>query len=225
MPTPTTPHFHQNQPVLSACAPIDQAAAAMILVHGRGASAQSILMLSREFSARGVAYLAPQAAGNTWYPLSFLAPIASNEPYLTSALATLDTQVSQLAIAGIDHRNILLLGFSQGACLVLEYAARHARRYGAVIGLSGGLIGPPGTPRDYAGSLKGTPVFLGCSDVDPHIPVERVHETATVLHSLGGEVDERIYPNLGHTVIDDEIAAINDLITTVRESGPRDSQS
>ena len=183
---------HQNQPVLAAGQPLDRAAAAMVLVHGRGATAQGILSLAEELAHPGFAYLAPQAAGNSWYPLSFLAPIERNEPHLSSALAALSAVLETLGEAGIPPERTLLVGFSQGACLALEFVARHAQRFGGVVGLSGGLIGPPGTPRDYPGSLGGTPVFLGCSDVDPHIPKERVIESAEILQHLGADVTVRL---------------------------------
>src|SRR5688572_3649220 len=186
---------HQDQPVLAAGKPLAEAKAAMILIHGRGATAESILTLAQEFGHPEFVYVAAQAAGNTWYPNSFLAPIESNEPWLTSALAKVAELVAQIEAAGIPAEKIILGGFSQGACLTSEFTARNARRYGGVAVLSGGVIGPPGTPRNYSGSLEGTPVFLGCSDVDFHIPVERVHETATVLKALGGQVTEQIYPN------------------------------
>src|SRR6476661_4780781 len=148
----------------------------MVMIHGRGATAESILTLVPAIDSPGFVYLAPQASGNTWYPNSFLAPIPSNEPGLSSGLAVLGALLAEVAAAGIPPERVGLLGFSQGACLTLEFAARHAQRYGAVIGLSGGLIGPDGTPRDYPGGFSGTPVFLGCSDVDFHIPKERVEE-------------------------------------------------
>ena len=204
---------HQEQPVFFAGIPLEQAEAAMIMVHGRGATAESILGLSGELAQPGFAYLAPQAAGNTWYPNPFLAPIASNEPWLSSALATVAGVLRQVAGAGIPPERTMLLGFSQGACLVLEFAARNARRYGGVVGLSGGLIGPDGTPRDYAGALDGTPIFLGCSDVDPHIPEERVQHSAEVLRRLGGVVTTRLYPNMGHTINQDEIELVQDMMT------------
>jgi predicted esterase len=180
----------------------------MILVHGRGASAEDILTLADEFQFDDVAYLAPQAAGHTWYPYSFLAPTEQNEPGISSGLAVLSRLIEELRTEGVDAGRIALLGFSQGACLTLEYTARHARRYAGVFGLSGGLIGPPGTPRDYAGSLEGTPVLFGCSDVDPHIPIARVRESGDVFRQLGASVDERIYRGMGHTINADEIAAI-----------------
>jgi predicted esterase len=180
----------------------------VICVHGRGASAEDILDLAAALRTTDVAFLAPNAAGGTWYPYSFLAPLDQNEPGLSSGLGVLARLVHELTDQGVSHDRVGLLGFSQGACLALEFAARHARRYAGLAGLSGGLIGPAGTPRNYTGSLDGTPVFLGCSDVDPHIPVERVHETARVLRALGAEVDERIYPGMGHTVSLDEFDAV-----------------
>jgi predicted esterase len=203
---------HQGQPVFFAGIPLEQAEAAMIMVHGRGATAESILGLSGELAGPGFAYLAPQAAGNTWYPNRFLAPLGSNEPWLSSALAAVAGVLRQVAEAGIPPERTVLLGFSQGACLVLEFTARNARRYGGVVGLSGGLIGPDGTPRDYTGSLDGTPVFLGSSNVDPHIPEERVHYSAEVLRRLGGVVTTRLYTNMGHTINQDEIEAIQEMM-------------
>jgi predicted esterase len=181
-------------------------------VHGRGASAEDILGLARELSPADVAYLAPQAAGGTWYPYSFLAPIERNEPSLGSALRLIARLLDGLREQGLDSERVALMGFSQGACLSLEFAARHARRYAAVAALSGGLIGPPGTPRAYGGAFDGTPVFLGCSDVDPHIPRERVAESAAVLTGMGAQVDERIYRGMGHTVNRDELEAVDALL-------------
>lgn len=198
-------NLHQGQPVLTTGAPLDKAKAAMILVHGRGADARSILGLAGEFDQPDFAYLAPQATGNVWYPNRFLAPIESNEPYLSSALQAVGDVVAHVVQAGIAADKIILLGFSQGACLALEFGARQAQRYGGLVGLSGGLIGPEGTVFEYEGSLEDTPVFLGCSDVDFHIPVERVHGTTAALQALGGNVTERIYPNMGHTINQDEI--------------------
>ena len=196
-----------EQRVLTSGRDLADAGAAAILIHGRGGSAEGMLELARAIGVEDVAWLAPQAEDGTWYPLSFMAAIESNEPWLSASLAVVDGLVAHCGAAGLPLERVALGGFSQGACLASEYAARNARRYGALVLLSGGLIGPPGTPRDYSGSLAGTPVLLGCSDVDPHIPVERVHETARVLRSMGAEVDERIYPGLGHTVVDDELEA------------------
>jgi len=177
----------------------------MVMVHGRGATAESILELARELRHPELAYVAPQADGYTWYPYSFLAPFERNEPYLSSGLARLGEVLELLRSAGIPPQRTILLGFSQGACLALEFAARNAHRYGGVVGLSGGLIGPPDTPRSYQGAFAGTPVFLGCSDRDPHVPRERVDETAEVMRRMGAAVTERIYPALGHTVNEDEL--------------------
>jgi predicted esterase len=197
--------LHQNQPLYSYGKPLEQAQAAMILIHGRGATAESILTLAEELYHPDIVYLAPQATGYTWYPYSFLVPIEQNEPGISSGIAVIESLVNEISAAGIPYERILIGGFSQGACLATEYTARHARRYGGLLGFSGGLIGPEGTPRDYAGSLDGTPVFLGCSDVDPHIPKARVELTAEVLGKLGGEVTVRLYPGMGHTINQDEI--------------------
>ncbi len=202
--------------VLASGAPLDGARAAMVLLHGRGGSAEDILALADALEAPDLAYLAPQAPGSTWYPLSFLAPIAENEPALSNSLAAIGVVVDAIAQAGIGPERIVLAGFSQGGCLALEYAARNARRYGGVVGLSAGLIGPPGTPRTYAGSLAGTPAILGCSDIDSHIPEWRVHESTEVLRGLGAEVTERIYPGMGHTINDDEIALMRQLVEGLR---------
>ena len=206
---------HQGQPILTSGVPLEQAQAAMIMIHGRGAAAEDILTLAPELDHPGFAYLAPQAANHTWYPYPFTAPLERNEPYLSSALARVGEALTQVAAAGIPPERTLLLGFSQGACLTLEWVARHARRYGGVAGLSGGLIGPDGTPRAYPGALDGTPVFLGCSNVDPHIPQARVEHTAQVLERLGGEVTTRIYPNMAHTVNLDEIAFVREMMAAV----------
>lgn len=203
---------HANQPVLTAGRPLAEAGAAMILVHGRGATAESILTLAQELPHPEFAFLAPQAATNAWYPQRFIAPIAANEPFLSSALAKVGAVLRQVEAAGIPPERIILGGFSQGACLTLEFAARNPRRYGGLVALSGGLIGPLGHKFSYDGSLDGTPVFIGCSDTDFHIPVERVHESADVLAQLGGQVDKRIYPGMGHTVNMDEIEAVGQLM-------------
>ena len=209
---PTTTDPHAGAPVLTAGVPLDRASAALIMVHGRGATADDILALADELPAAGLAFLAPQAAGHTWYPYRFLEPLERNEPHLSSALALLDRIVGEVEAAGIGANYIGLLGFSQGACLALDYAVRNPRRYGALVGLSGGLIGPPGTRWPEAGSLAETPVFLGCSDVDAHIPAERVRETAAHLETLGAAVDMRLYPGMGHTVNRDEIDAVRGIV-------------
>jgi phospholipase/carboxylesterase len=205
---------HQGQPVRTAGEPLDQAKAALLMVHGRGARAEDILSLADQFAQPGFAYLAPQAAENTWYPNRFIAPISSNEPWLSSALAFVGDVFNQI-IQVIRPERIVLLGFSQGACLTLEFAARNARSYGGLVGLSGALIGPDDTPRDYKGSLEGTPVFLGCSDVDFHVPKERVGQTAEVFRRLDGEVTERLYPNMDHTINQDEIDFVRGMMRTL----------
>lgn len=209
--------LHQGQPVLIR-GDLDRARAAMIMLHGRGSSSQSILELADAFPHPDFAFVAPQAFGRTWYPHSFLMPLAANEPYLSSALQTVDDLVQDLIRRGFAEERIMLLGFSQGACLALEYTARHARRYGGIVGLSGGLIGPDGTPRNYPGMLKRTPVFLGCSTIDAHIPQQRVIETAHVLEEMDAEVTMRLYPGMGHTVNDDEIAFVREMMRTVSDS-------
>ncbi len=203
---------HDDQPTAEGGTTLAAATAGGVLVHGRGATATSILQLGDEVHSDGMALLAPQAARNTWYPNSFLAAIDSNEPGITSGLERIDAAVSRLREAGIPRERTMLLGFSQGACLASEYLARHADRYGGLVALSGGVIGPEGTPRDYEGTLDGTPVFLGCSDRDPHIPLARVEETADVFEALGGDVDKRIYEGMGHTVNADELAYVRDLV-------------
>jgi len=204
---------HRGQPIVHRGPDPAAARLTAILVHGRNASASDILSIADELDLADVAFLAPDASGRTWYPQSFLQPLAANEPWLTSALGVLDAIVGDLERRGIASGRIALVGFSQGACLTLEYAARHARRYAAVAGFSGALIGPDGTPREYAGSMDGTPVFLGCSDVDAHIPLARVHETAAVFRRLAASVDERIYPGMGHLVSPDEIRAVRSLLS------------
>lgn len=206
---------HQGQPVYAAGVPLEEARGVVILVHGRGASAANILELAEVFEQQDLAYLAPQAKGNTWYPNSFLAPMESNQPGLSSGLKVISDLVSQVEEAGFAAKQIVIGGFSQGACLASEFVARHARRYGGLLAFSGGVIGPPGTPRDYPGSLDGMPVFLGCSDVDPHIPLERVEETAAVFTALQGMVTKRIYPRMGHTINQDEIDHARQLLAAV----------
>jgi len=206
---------HAGGPVLAAGPKPHEADATLVLVHGRGATAEGMLRIHRALGLERLAALAPQAAGNAWYPQSFLAPLESNQPFLDSALGRLDRRVSDLIERGLASERIALLGFSQGACLVTELAARHPRRYGAVMGLCGGLIGPPGTPRDYRGSLASTPVFLGASDPDPHVPFARVEETAEVLKRMGARVELRRYPGMPHAINDDELDACRELLREV----------
>jgi phospholipase/carboxylesterase len=205
---------HKGLRVLEAREPLATARAAMILVHGRGATAEDIMTIGAELLHPGFAYLAPQAAGNAWYPNPFTAPIETNEPYLSSALEVLEDLLAKVEET-IPADRVILLGFSQGACLTLEFAARHSRRYGGVVGFSGGLIGPDGTPRDYPGNFEGTPVFLGCSDIDPHIRKDRVLEAAEVFKRMGANVTARLYPGMGHTVNLDEIEAARQIVESV----------
>lgn len=185
------------------------------MLHGRGASAEDMIALYRELGDARFAASAPQAALNTWYPNSFLAPIEANQPWLGSALYRVETLVADLLSRKVVSEQIVVIGFSQGACLALEFAARHPRRYGAIIGLTGGLIGPAGTPRAYAGSLAGTPVFLGSGDPDSHVPFERVKETEQVLAGMGAQVELRRYPGMGHGINEDEIDACRTFLNLV----------
>ena len=223
---------HLDQPLRTAGAPLAEAAGAVVLVHGRGASAESILGLAQEFGRSDLAVLAPQAAGGTWYPQSFLSPNEVNEPGISQGVAAVLRAVAEAEATGMERRRIVLGGFSQGACLATEVAARHADRWGGVFALSGGLIGTgPGSTDapalrgmggsypekafDYSGRFDGTPVFIGGSDVDPHIPLARLQTTADVFTRLGADVDFRIYPNFGHTVNRDEIDALRALFATL----------
>lgn len=200
--------------MLQAGEPLERARAAMILVHGRGASAADIMTIGAEMMFPGVAYFAPQAAGSAWYPNPFTAPLETNEPYLSSALEVLSSLLAKVE-ATVPASKVVLLGFSQGACLTLEFAARHAQRYGGVVGLSGGLIGPDGTPRDYPGDFQRTPVFLGCSDVDPYISKARVIEAGQVFERMGADVIVRLYPGMAHTVNEEEIEAARKIVRSV----------
>ena len=210
---------HRGSEEVSFGPGLEEVESAVVLIHGRGDSAQGILALAPELQAPRTALLAPQAVGFSWYPYSFLSEVELNEPWLSSALDRVEAAVTAVSTV-IPKERVVLMGFSQGACLALEFAARNTRRYGGVVAFSGGLIGPDGTPRDYPGSLEGTPVFLGCSDVDVHVPVARVHESAQVFSGLGGEVDERIYPGMGHTINGEEIAWASKLLTSFSAEGP-----
>jgi len=211
-------NLHQTQSLIFAGEKIEQAEMGMVLVHGRGADAASILKLADRLDTSGFAILAPQASGNIWYPHRFLAPLAQNEPWLSSALESIENAVKSIHQAGIPYEKSILIGFSQGACLVLEYAFRNPRRYGGIVGLSGGLIGEDGLLRVPSGSLSGTPVFIGCSDIDFHIPRYRVEETAEFFQSLGGEVDFRLYSDMDHTVNEDELTAVQKILDRMRDS-------
>ena len=199
--------MHHDQPIAQSGAPLDRARGVVILAHGRNAGPENILDLVPRLNVPDLAYLAPAAANRTWYPYSFMAARENNEPFLSSALARFDEVVIDLLARGIDERRIYLAGFSQGACLTSEFAARHPRRYGGVIAFTGGLIGSPGTTwEDLEGSFDGMPAFFGSSDVDAHVPADRVHQTAEVYARMGAAVTLRIYPSMGHLVNDDEIA-------------------
>lgn len=206
---------HQGQPLRTAGTPVESATAAGIFLHGRGATAQSILEMHAEFDTDAVAYLAPQASGNTWYPDSFLAPVERNEPGRSSGLQAIEDAISAVTEAGIPRERILLLGFSQGGCLASEFVARNPDRYGGLVALSGGLIGSDLDRDDYEGSLAGTPVFLGCSDVDPHIPKERVEESAAIFEQLGADVEMRLYEGMGHGVNADELEYVAGMIDSL----------
>lgn len=204
-PIPSSSGPHQGQKIYSAGKPLNEAKAAMILIHGRGATAPSILDLAQPLHHPEMAYLAPQAANSTWYPYSFLSPIPQNEPGITSGLQVISELLDHIETAGIPLNKIIIAGFSQGACLASEYVARNPARYGGLLAFSGGVIGPPGMERHDSGDLEGMPVFIGCSDVDFHIPVERVDETADLLEKLKAKVNKKIYPGMDHTIIQDEI--------------------
>ena len=196
---------HAGQPVVTVGPGIESSRAAMIMLHGRNAGPRNILDLAGPLADPAFTYLAPTAAGGTWYPYSFMADTASNEPGLSSGLWVIDQLVRDIESRGIPKRRIVLLGFSQGACLASEYAVRHANRFGAVIAFSGGVIGPPGTTWESPGTFHGTPVFLGCSDVDGHVPKARVDESAVVFERMGAAVTKRIYPSMGHLLNEDEL--------------------
>jgi phospholipase/carboxylesterase len=209
---------HAGAPILTTGAPLGEAPAAVVMLHGRGASARNILELAHPLARPNLAYVAPTASENTWYPYSFMAETERNQPHLDSALALVGAVVGEVEAAGIPRDRIFLLGFSQGACLATEWVFRNAGRYAGLIVFSGGLIGPPGTTWSTDDSMEGTPVFLGCSDIDSHIPALRVEETAEVFRAMGAAVTKRIYPGMGHLVNDDEIAFAQGLLDSVPDA-------
>mgnify|MGYP001810335525 CR=1 FL=1 len=202
---------HAKQVVFQGV-PLASAKKAMILLHGRGASAASILSLQDYLDLEGFALLAPEATNHTWYPYSFLAPVEQNEPWLSSALELVAGLVADCKAAGIDESQIHLLGFSQGACLTLEFAARNATRFGSVTAFTGGLIGEKINRDNYSGAFNETPIFIGCSDRDMHVPVERVYASTNILTEMGARVIEKIYPGMGHTINEDEISIVNSIL-------------
>lgn len=206
---------HGAQRVLTAGAPLAGAAGAMILLHGRGATADDILGLGQALAPEGWALLAPQAAEYTWYPYSFLAPRQQNEPYLSSALRKVGAVMEQARAAGIASERLVIAGFSQGACLTSEFVGRNPRRYGAALAFTGGLIGPPGEPIELAGDLAGTPVLLSSGDPDPHVPWARVEQTAELFRGLGAQVTTNRYPGRPHTVMAEEVRVARELLAGV----------
>lgn len=202
---------HRGQPIESAGAPPQVAETAVVMLHGRGSTAQSILALIDEFLQHGVMYLAPQAAHNSWYPRSGYAPLEDNEPWFSSALDHVARAIDVAADTGISPEQTLLLGFSQGGCLASEFVARNPRQYGGLVVLSGSLLGEE-TREEYEGSINGTPVFLGCSSDDPYVAAEQVNDSAELFERLGGDVTSKLYDGLGHAINDDEIQTINTFI-------------
>lgn len=196
---------HQNQPVLLMGSSLSEATSAMILLHGRGADAESILPLADFFTKEGMAYLAPQAGLNRWYPMPFMAALEMNQPDLDFALARVHDLVQEIHQYGLPYHQIWLAGFSQGACLAAEFAGRFPKRYGGLLIFSGGRIGPPGIQWSSVKPYQAMPVFLGCSNIDAHIPESRVHETAAFFETNGAQVVTKIYPNMGHTITNEEI--------------------
>lgn len=203
---------HQDQPRLTAGTPLEEAAAAIVALHGRGATARSIVEATDRLQQPGVAVLAPQAANNTWYPHSFLEQVEQNEPGRRSGLQAIADAIETATDAGLPHERIILLGFSQGACLASEYVARNPHQYGGLVAFSGGLIGEEIDPEDYEGDLDETPYFVGCSDVDPHIQAERVHVSADVFERLNADVEKRLYEGMGHLVNEDEMAYAAEMV-------------
>ncbi len=203
---------HQGYSVETAGLPVEKSTGAMLMLHGRGGTAAGILRLSEEFGDFPLHFVAPQATATSWYPQTFLAPIEENQPHLSSALWVVGDILGTLAESGVPWSRLFLLGFSQGACLSLEFVARNPRRYGGVFALSGGLIGPPGALPEHHGDAEGSPVFFGCSDTDPHIPKRRVEESADQFRRLNADVSERLYPGMEHTIVSDEIEFVRNVL-------------
>lgn len=203
--------MHKKQLITVGKKPED-ASRVLIMIHGRGGTAEDILALSDYLEVKDFALLAPQATGHSWYPYSFLTIPSQNEPWLSSALDLLNDIVNDIVSKGINKENIYFLGFSQGACLTLEFVTRHATKYGGVAAFTGGLIGDRIYPENYSGDFSGTPVFIGTSDPDPHVPVERVNESAAILEKMNALVTKKIYKDMGHTISKDEISTVNKMI-------------
>lgn len=203
--------MHEKQ-IITGGRKLDDASKALIMIHGRGASAEDILSLARHLNVKDYALFAPEATNNTWYPYSFLAPPMQNEPKLSSAIGILNEIVEDINEGGIASENIYFLGFSQGACLTLEFTTRNARKWGGVVAFTGGLIGDKIHLDNYKGNFENTPIFIGTSNPDPHVPVERVNETTKILKQMHASVTEKVYQNMGHTISQDEIELANKLI-------------
>ncbi|UPK72580.1 alpha/beta hydrolase [Chitinophaga filiformis] len=201
-----------SKKIITAGKKTTEAKKALIMIHGRGGSAEDILTLSNYLEVKDYALIAPQATGGTWYPYSFLMPPAQNEPWLSSALSVLKEITADVVADGISHENIYFLGFSQGACLTLEFVNRNADKYGGVVAFTGGLIGDKIYPENYTGSFANTPVFIGTSNPDPHVPVERVKASEKILQEMGADIKVNIYNNMGHTISQDEINLANELV-------------
>lgn len=198
---------HGGAAILAGGPPLEEASGALVLLHGRGDSAEGIMQLAPALGREDLALLAPRASGSSWWPERFIAPLEANEPWLSSALRLVELIVDRLLRQGVSEDRIALGGFSQGACLAVEAAARRGSPLGGVIALGGGLVGPPGTDFSYPGTLEGTRILIGVGDRDHHIPLERARESASALEALGAEVDLRVYEGLGHQVSQDEIDA------------------
>ena len=203
--------MHQKNVLLKG-SKLGEAERVLVMLHGRGANAEDILSMADYLNVQTFTLLAPQATGNTWYPNSFLAPPYTNEPWLSSAISLIEDITDDITAKGIDYNHIFFLGFSQGACLTLEYVTRNAKRYGGVVAFTGGLIGDRIYEQNYTGDFGSTPVFIGTSDPDPHVPVQRVHDSVKILKEMNAQVTEKIYKNMGHTINEDEIEIVNNLI-------------
>ncbi len=206
---------HKGQPVATRGKPLNESRGAVVMMHGRGRDTDDILGVAERVGDDNFTYLTPAAKDNSWYPYSFLEPIEKNEPHLSHALEVFDDIVNEVVEKGIPKRQVVLAGFSQGACLTAEYAVRHAERYGGILIFTGGLIGPPGMRWEYEGSFDGTPVFLGTSDVDEFVPEQRVRETAEIFEKMGANVALRVYPGMEHVVNDGEIAVAKKILQEV----------